>query len=71
LNALLSIDNFFDLNQKDIYGKTPLDYALLQESGKMVKILQSKLGESIDEKDVIRGSYLKESDWPPKLYDFD
>jgi ankyrin repeat protein len=71
LNALLSIDNYFDLNQKDIHGKTPLDYALLQESGKMVKILQSKLGESIDEKDVIRSSYLKASDWPPKLYDFD
>ncbi len=37
----------------------------------MLKVLQSKLGESIDEKDVIVRSYLKESDWPPKLYDFD
>jgi len=43
LSFLISND-FFDLNQKDIHGKTPLDYALLQESGTMAKVLRSKLG---------------------------
>ena len=28
LKALLSINNYFDLNQRDKLGKTPLDYAL-------------------------------------------
>lgn len=51
LELLISIDNFFDLDQRDIHGRTPLDYALLQESGTMARVLRSKLGESIDEKD--------------------
>lgn len=46
LNALINTNNFYDLNQRDKNGKTPLDYALLQESGVMAEILQSKLGAS-------------------------
>jgi ankyrin repeat protein len=29
LNALIGTNSFFDLNQRDKSGKTPLDYALL------------------------------------------
>lgn len=46
LNALINTNNFYDLNHRDKNGKTPLDYALLQESGVMADILQSKLGAS-------------------------
>lgn len=42
LNTLLTLDNYFDLNQKDKSGKTPLDYAFLQESGTLSNFLQSK-----------------------------
>ena len=44
LNALIAFNGFFDLNQKDKHGKTPLDYAVLQESGTMANILQAKFG---------------------------
>ncbi len=71
LEFLISFDNFFDLDQRDVHGKTPLEYALQQESGTMARVLRSKLGESIDEKDAYLVKYLNESDWPPRLFDFD
>ena len=71
LEFLISFDNFFDLDQRDVHGKTPLEYALQQESGTMARVLRSKLGESIDEKDAYLVKYLNESGWPPRLFDFD
>ena len=52
LEFLISFDNFFDLDQRDVHGKTPFEYALQQESGTMARVLRSKVSESIDEKDV-------------------
>lgn len=71
LNALISTNSFFDLNQRDKDGKAPLDYALHQESGVMADALQSKLGASSKKQSRVAISYLAEAEWSARQYDFD
>lgn len=66
LNALINTSSFFDLNQRDKNGHTPLDYALLQESGVMAEVLQSKLGASSKKLGRVAVSYIPESEWPAR-----
>ena len=71
LNALVAVGNFFDLNQVDKHGKTPVDYAILQESGKMAEVIQSKLGVTSAKAVKNAISYIQEQNWPERNFNFD